>query len=100
MAGNTVTLSNVTPLLLDVFTWVTDPVTGERNRPTAETVSILNIDAAAIVYLGDATVNAANAGVKVLPGQSTVFDQLGPNQQIYAISDTNASKIDLEIVVE
>lgn len=57
------------------------------------TISIQNIDATAIVYVGDSTVSSTSYGIKLNPGQAVSFDSLPKKDEIYAISSVNESKV-------
>lgn len=55
-------------------------------------VTIQNVDEAAVVYLGGEGVTAADYGFKLTAGAAWSVE-LSSNDHIYAISDTDASKV-------
>lgn len=55
-------------------------------------VTIQNIDAAAIVYIGGEGVTASDYGFKLVAGNAISFE-LPPKDALYAISNTNGSKV-------
>lgn len=57
------------------------------------TLSVQNIDPTAIVYVGDATVTTSIYGMQLIPGAVATFDQLSAYMDIYAVSDTDGSKV-------
>jgi len=57
------------------------------------TFIVQNIHATAIVYIGGASVTSSNYGIKIAPNEKIDFTEMPRYPGIYAISDTNASKI-------
>jgi len=55
-------------------------------------ITIQNIDENAVVYLGGKGVSSANYGFRLTPGAAWSVE-LPPKDNIYAISDTNGSKV-------
>lgn len=55
-------------------------------------ITIQNVDASAIVYVGAEGVTAASYGYRLAAGQAIAFE-LPPQDSIYAISDTNGSEV-------
>lgn len=60
---------------------------------TSLSLSIQNVDTLAVVYIGDSTVDSAGYGAALSPGEVISFDNLAPASEVYAISDTNSSKV-------
>lgn len=54
-------------------------------------LTVQNVDATAVVYIGAADVTAANYGFKIQPGVAFSVE-LNPRDQLFAISDTNGSE--------
>lgn len=59
---------------------------------SGEDITIQNIDATAIVYIGGEGVTASDFGFKIVPGGAWSVELPG-NDQIYAISNTNGSDV-------
>ena len=57
-------------------------------------VTVQNVDATAIAYIGAAGVTAANYGFKLEPGDAFSVE-LNPRDRLYIISDTNESNVAL-----
>jgi len=55
-------------------------------------ITIQNVDTAAYVYVGGQGVSATNYGYRISPNNAISFE-LGANDSLYAVSDTNGSKI-------
>lgn len=55
-------------------------------------ITIQNIDTAAYVYVGGEGVSVYDYGYRISPNNAISFE-LGANDALYAISDTNNSKI-------
>jgi len=55
-------------------------------------ITIQNIDEEAVVYIGDANVTTSNYGFRLIPGAAWSVE-LPPKDNLYAISETNGSKI-------
>lgn len=59
---------------------------------TGMDITIQNVHATAIVYLGSEDVTAEDYGYRLLPGLAISFELPGRNA-LFAITDTNASKV-------
>ena len=57
-------------------------------------LTVQNIDESAVVYIGGAGVTATNYGFKLTAG-SGFSVELNPRDELYAISDSNGSKVAL-----
>lgn len=57
-------------------------------------LTVQNVHATAIVYIGGAGVTAADYGFKLQPGVAFSVE-LNPRDQLFAISDTNGSEVAL-----
>ena len=57
------------------------------------TLSIQNVDTMAFVYVGDSTVYDGSYGAVLSPGEVISFDDLSPLSEVYAVSNTNGSKV-------
>jgi hypothetical protein len=55
-------------------------------------ITIQNVDAAAIVYIGGIGVTSSNYGYKLAPGAAWSAE-LPSNYEIYAITNTNGSNV-------
>ena len=76
---NLVTLSNTTE---------TELTPGARH--SGLDLTIQNVHATAVVYIGAVGVTASDYGFKLTPGAGFSIE-LNPNDRLYAISDTNGS---------
>ena len=54
-------------------------------------LTVQNVDAAAIVYIGGVGVTSSDYGFKLTPGAGFSIE-LNPNDRLYAISDTDTSQ--------
>ena len=60
---------------------------------TSLTLSIQNVSNTAFVYVGDSTVYDGSYGAVLSPGEVISFDDLSPLSEVYAVSNTNGSKV-------
>jgi hypothetical protein len=60
-------------------------------------LTIQNTDSSAYVYVGGPGVSAANYGYRISPNNAIAFE-LPPRDAIYAITDTNNSKVAVIII--
>jgi len=81
-----VTLSTSTPAVLTI-------AGVEETTSSSVSVSIQNIDATAIVYVGDATVSSTSYGMKLVPGAVATLDQLSASMDVYGVSSVANSKV-------
>jgi len=79
-------LSTSTPTILTI-------ANDEETTSSSVSVSIQNIDAAAIVYIGDATVSSTSYGMKLVPGAVATLDQLSATMDVYGVSSVANSKV-------
>lgn len=79
-----ISLSDVAPTLVTI---------SGNDEKTSLTVSVQNADTAAVVYVGDSTVDSGSYGVVLSPGEVITFDDLSLASEVYAVSDTNGSKV-------
>jgi hypothetical protein len=70
----------------------TATIVSTRGTHSGEDITIQNIDATAIVYIGGEDVTASSYGFKIIPGAAWSVE-LPPKDNIYAISDTNGSEV-------
>lgn len=54
---------------------------------------IQNVDSEANVYIGTTGVSVSSFGALLFPGSSITFSKLAEEDKIYAISNTNGSKL-------
>ena len=64
------------------------------SRPThsGEDITIQNIDSEAVVYLGNSNVSTTNYGFRLTPGAAWSVE-LPPKDEIFAVSETDGSKV-------
>lgn len=79
------TLSNVTPTLITIDS-------GYVALPAMD-MSIQNLSSTAFVYIGNSTVSTTNFGFRLEPGGVLCIDEVMWKDEIYALSDTDASSL-------
>jgi hypothetical protein len=91
-------LSNSAAIILEPAP--TDITVNLETYPTwnSFSMSIQNVHASAVVYLGGPDVTSSSYGVKLVPGAVISFDFFNKDTNLYAISDTNNSQVGLLIV--
>jgi hypothetical protein len=68
-------------------------LTASKNHSGLD-ITVQNVDAAAIVYIGGVGVTTTDYGFQLAPGAGFSIE-LNSKDQLYAISDTNESKVAL-----
>jgi hypothetical protein len=91
-------LSNTTAVTLEPTP--TEVVVNSETYPTwnSFSMSIQNVHASAVVYLGGPDVTSSSYGVKLVPGSVISFDMFNKDTNLFAISDTNNSQVGLLFV--
>lgn len=79
------TLSNVTPTLITIDS-------GYVALPAMD-MSIQNLSSTAFVYIGNSTVSTTTFGFRLEPGGVLCIDEVMWKDEIYALSDTDASSL-------
>ena len=82
-----VTLNSNTATLL------TDPPSEQDFYERDLTISIQNLDSERFIFVGDSTVTTANYGYRINPGDYIAFQNLSPNDEVYAVSDSGTPKV-------
>jgi hypothetical protein len=95
ISQSVITLSSSTATKITSVTAAAHPVIPGKTAYSWNDSSLIvqNIDNTATVYLGTSSVTSSAYGVSIANGAAITIDNLGPTEDLYAISSVNNSKL-------